>query len=221
MGLKSAYREKPVKVIPEQIPATEKFTTEPVADAIIRHEADKPPDVAADEATLRLQRQIQELKQSEELQRQAAAAQPQVSPEWRAFLEANPRLQQNFHLAYAAASQAHNEGHQVNSRAQMERTLELVDQHLRQMHREAPTPEFFAPPPPPSPEPDRSSHYSAPVSREVHSGNGTRRELSPSQVRLSPQQREAAAMAGISEVEYAKRLSKLGAYKASRGVEHE
>jgi len=60
--------------------------------------------------------------------------------------------------------------------------------------------------------------YSAPPSRE--SGNG-RRELSPSQVKLSLAQREAAMLAGISEVEYARNLQKLPEWKRQRGVESE
>src|SRR5262249_49548267 len=70
------------------------------------------------------------------------------------------------------------------------------------------------------PEPDRSSHYSAPVSRQAPSGNG-RREPNASQVKLSPLQREAAMLAGISEVEYARNLQKLPEWKRQRGVESE
>ena len=80
MRLKSAYREKPVEQ-PSNIPEpSEKISVE-VHDAVA-------PDVAAieppqsDEATLTLQKQIADLKKSEELQKQyalhvaAARAQP-------------------------------------------------------------------------------------------------------------------------------------------------
>src|SRR5262245_38886269 len=129
MGIKTAYRQKPAEEIPA---ASEKMIdSEPATDAVLVNpaaaEAIAKASVKDDEATARLKRQLHDLQHSEQLQRQTAAAraQPQVSPEWRAFLEANPQLEQNFHLAYAAAAQAHEEGHQVNSRAQMERTLEL------------------------------------------------------------------------------------------------
>ena len=68
MRLKSAYREKPVEQ-PSNIPEpSEKISVE-VHDAAV-------PDVAAiepaDEATLTLQKQIADLKKSEEIQREFA-----------------------------------------------------------------------------------------------------------------------------------------------------
>jgi hypothetical protein len=58
----------------------------------------------------------------------------------------------------------------------------------------------------------RTSIVSAPVSREGTVTNGTR---TASQIRLSPAQREAAKMAGISEKDYAIQMQKLAEMKAN------
>jgi len=57
-----------------------------------------------------------------------------------------------------------------------------------------------------------SGMVSAPVSREPPASDGSRK---PGVVRLSPAQREAAKMAGITEAEYAKQLMRLQAEKDS------
>ncbi len=57
---------------------------------------------------------------------------------------------------------------------------------------------------------ERASIMSAPVSREAPSGGGQR---SSRTIRLTAEQREAAKLAGISEVEYAKQLQKLNELK--------
>jgi hypothetical protein len=225
MGTKTRYREPKelADKIAETIPPSEKIPldSEPADAVVVRHESDAPPSVAVDEATRRLQKQIDDLKKSEELQRQHAAqmmhAPPtreqmlnQVSPEWRSFLEANPRLLNNFQLAANAAAQALQEGHALGSEAQMGRTRELVDQHLAHLQAQdmapaaaQPAPEFFRPPPEP---PSRASIVSAPVSRgEV----GGYREPSPSRMTLTEEQRQIAAASGISDVQYAKNLLRL------------
>jgi hypothetical protein len=73
---------------------------------------------------------------------------------------------------------------------------------------------FVPRPPPPAPQPESGAMYSAPVSRQVQ-GGGYR--PSPSSVRLSAEQREAARMSGISEVEYAKQLHNLDKAKTEEG----
>jgi preprotein translocase subunit SecA len=229
MSTKTRYREprELAEKIAETIPPSEKISldSEPADAVVVHHETDKPPNEAVDEATARLQHQLAALKQSEELQRQHAAQmmpQPptreqmlnQVSPEWRRFLEANPRLLNNFQLAANAAAQALQEGHALGSEAQMGRTRELVDQHLAHLQAQdtapaaaQPASEFFRSPPTLLPaEPSRASIVSAPVSRgEV----GGYREPSPSSMRLTVEQKEVAAASGISEVQYAKNLLRL------------
>ncbi len=156
-----------------------------------------PSAVAPDPATLRLKEQLAALQHSEAAQRL-------------------------MHFAASPAAQGHQPGSPDHQRA----TRQIFDQHLQaaasggQPSQSEPSepPEFFRPPPSP-PEPDRAAMYSAPVSREGTSAGY--REPSPSSVRLSPAQREAARYAGISEVDYAKQLMKLPAYKRERGVEQE
>ena len=58
----------------------------------------------------------------------------------------------------------------------------------------------------PAPQREKEVVVSAPVSREVPSGGGQR---SPSQVKLTKEEREAAAYSGISEAEYAKNKIRL------------
>ena len=59
----------------------------------------------------------------------------------------------------------------------------------------------------PRPEPDRAAIVSAPVSREPPSYYSGHR--SAGQIRLTPAQREAAKIAGITEAEYAEQLVKF------------
>src|SRR5262249_3819386 len=152
-----------------------------------------PPN--SDEATRRIQEQLAALQQSEAMQRL---------------------------MAYAS-HQAAAHGYQPGAPDHQAATQQIL-QHIANNQRPpqpSPEPEPFRPQrsEPLPPEPDGSAKYSAPVSREA-SGNGSRRELNGT-IRLSPLQREAAALAGISEVEYARQLAKLGTYKAVRGVETE
>jgi hypothetical protein len=252
MGTKTRYREPKelAEKIAETIPPSEKIPldSEPAADAVVVHH-DAPPKEAVNEATARLQRQIEELRRSEELQRRAATMPQrpptreqmlsQVSPEWRTFLEANPRLLNNFQLAANAAAQALKEGHALGSEAQMGRTRELVDHHLglqaqatgqpyppasepehvtpQNDYRPTPTmqpPSRFRPLPESTDEDRRSAFVSAPVSREVPSASGSRGSR---QIRLSAEEREAAKMAGISEVEYAKQKQRFAEARENEG----
>ncbi len=193
--------------------------------------------VQADEAALALQRQIDALQQSEQLQRQHRATMAQQRPShdqllhhWRTnhgmseaderFLRENPELIDNPQLTAIAANEAAQMGHARDTEAHREATLELFHQHLAHLQAQAPansapqpTPEFFQPPPPPPPAPpDRAAIYSAPVSRgEV----GGYREPSPSQVRLTVEQKQIAAASGISDVQYAKNLLRLEREKRS------
>jgi len=63
----------------------------------------------------------------------------------------------------------------------------------------------------PEPEPYRSMPMSAPVTRESPSINGG--SVRPTQITLSPAQREAARISGVSDVEYAKNYMRLQALK--------
>jgi len=59
----------------------------------------------------------------------------------------------------------------------------------------------------------RTSIVSAPVSREGSNTNGTR--STPSQIRLTTAQRDAAKSAGVTEKVYAEQLQKLNEMKAN------
>jgi hypothetical protein len=236
MSVRSRYRDRfPAEKPAEEIPASEKIKIEPadIADnpaVVLAREA----SAKADEATERLRQQIANLHQAEALQRQAMMqGRPMNHAEklamWKAqgmsdanhnFLATNIDMAQNDQLTAAAAHRAAQEGYRPDTDGHRKRTRELFDQHLRGARTQAPTPAVFAPParsPEPAPEPeDRSAFVSAPVSREVAGGDG-RRELTPSQVRLTYEQKEAARMAGISEVEYARQMQKLKKAKTDEG----
>jgi hypothetical protein len=247
MGLKSAYREKiPAKkeyLADKGPPPSEKLelNPDPAADAI-----ESNPAVAlaietsrkADEATERLRKQLADLQRAEGMARQAAMqGRPLNHVEkleaWRAqgmnpddyqFLMNNPDMVVNDRLTALAAHEAAQQGHERGTDAHRQATREIFNQRLGHMRRVNPEPEppelelDVPKPPPPPPQPDQGAMYAAPVSREVQ-GSGYR--PSPSSVRLTIEQREAARLAGISEVEYARQFAKLPQYKKDRGVEYE
>jgi hypothetical protein len=218
--------------IAEEIPPSEKIPldSEPAVDAVVvHHESDAPPNAAVDEATARLQRQIEELKRSEEIQRQAATM-PQrplsregkltawrtqgMSAEDERALTERPEMIDYPRLTAVAAHEAAQQGYARGTDGHRQATRQIFDEHLARLQAQdtarataQPTPEFFRPlPPPPPPERERSSIVSAPVSREVPSANGAR---STRQIRLTVDEREAAALAGVTEVEYAKQKQRL------------
>jgi hypothetical protein len=242
MRLKSAYREKPVEA--PNIPEEKIQPSEPVKIDFGTDEAE--PSVAIvsadeysqpDEATLALQKQLADLKKSEELQREYARrmAQQQQQPpthaallqSWRSqgadegdltFLENHPELMDNPALTRLASDQA-AERHQRGTDGHRQATKEIFDRHLG--HQQAapaasvePTPEFFAPPPPaasPSPASD-SARYSAPVSRREAGGY---REPSAKSVRLSPIEQEIARNLGLTDVAYAEGKIRMMRAKAN------
>jgi hypothetical protein len=108
---------------------------------------------------------------------------------------------------------------------------QLLDQHAAMQARPAPT---LPPPMPamprtpahidvertehngePEDEPMASHYVSAPVSRG-EAGHSIDPELLPSQITLSKAEREHAAAAGISEIEYGKQKLKMQRMKKSR-----
>ncbi len=215
MGVKSKYREKP-DLAPNNIPEIkiDGINAEPAA-AMMTTEI---PDAAkADEAALALKRQIEALRQSEAVQRQAAPRE-QLLHKWRSegmgqteehFLRANPGMIDNPQLTVLAANEA-AQHHQRGTEAHRNATREIFHRHLTPAAQ--PTPAFFEPPPPPAP-PVQSAMYSAPVSRSVPSGGY--REPSPSSVRLTHEEQETARMSGISDIEYAKNKLRMEREKAS------
>jgi hypothetical protein len=218
----------------------EQIAAEKAADAV-RGEGHEQ----GDEATTRLQRQIDELKRAEELQRQQVAQQQQWTPDrvlqfWRSngldesgerFLLNHP--QHIIGLTDFASQRARQHGHEPGSAAHTEAAKAIFHENLAHLEAQAaanvptqsmshePAPYRPAPPAAPAPAPplpqvedERPSIVSAPVSREAPSESTGRRA---SQIRLTVEQREAARMAGITEVEYARQLQRLDAAKREEG----
>jgi hypothetical protein len=221
MSVRSRYKGKFLaEKVAETIPPSEKIALDapPNADAVTAPN-DEALAKATDEATARLQRQLAELQRSEQLQRQAAAMpQRPLSREekltaWRAqgmsaederTLTERPQMIDHDRLTALAAHSAAQQGHERGTAAHREATRQIFDEHWARLQAQAQPPaeppQFFKPPSAPEP-PSAASIVSAPVSRgEV----GGYREPSPSQVKLSGEEREIARAAGISEVEYAK-----------------
>lgn len=240
MRTKTAYRPKTVENPAPNIPevkidgaevepvathATDDIPAEPSAALAAEAEA-----VKAD-AALALKRQIEALQHSEQLQRQRAAQIAAQRPighadklaNWRAagmseadarFLDEHPAMVEHDGLTALAADEAARQGHARNTDAHRQATKQIFERHITSQTHAAQTaePEFFRPAPPALP-PVQSAMYSAPVSRVVPSGGY--REPSPLQVHLSAEEKQVAAVSGISEVEYAKHKLRLEREKAA------
>ncbi|MFZ0113980.1 MAG: hypothetical protein WAL15_06465, partial [Xanthobacteraceae bacterium] len=108
-----------------------------------------------------------------------------------------------------ASRQAIQQGHQPGSAAHTEAAKEIFHDNLERLEAQtaadpAPAPQPFprsSPEPLPPEPPERNSHYSAPPSRGEIGGY---REPTLSSVKLSAEERQIAAVSGISEVQYAK-----------------
>jgi hypothetical protein len=255
MRTKSAYREKPAENIPPTVEAAIAPSPEAPAVAVdVRPEPEPQPQSEAareheqqisqaDEAADALRKQIEALRQSEQLQRQAAthAARLQQQPLtregkldlWRqqgmpadqlAFLEANPALVDYSELAAFAANEAAQAGHERGSHEHMQATKQIFDKHLAHLQAQAqrqtepamtePPSKFFAPPPA-KPVRAPSVPYSAPVSREIPNGGPRPQfEENPSRVILSADEKAIARASNITEVEYARQKVRMMQAKA-------
>lgn len=231
--LKSAYREKEIAPPPQGLnetgrPSGQSFEAEPVGVEPSIGELEAYPEdaaiaeaVQADESRHALKSQIENLRRSEQLQRQAQMRQPsreQLLELWKQqgmtepeadFLRANPELIDNPQLTALSAHEAAQMGHERGTESHMQATKQLFHNRLRDHAMvNAQTPAFFAPPA--SPEPtgrQRSAIVSAPVSREAPGTTGGYSEPSPSRIHLTAAEVEIARASGISEKQYA--LNKL------------
>jgi len=214
-------------------PAAEKIEPKP--------EPPPPPAAEEDEATKALKARLAEIERSTELHRQyqAQAAQAQrpmsreqlleqwrqqgVSPANLAFLKAHPELIDGWELTLYAANEASKRGLEPDTDGHREKTREIFHHWMTEANKtkqlaEKPTPEFFQPEPPPAPRrpPGKAAIVSAPVSRDASPGNyQSEFEDSPRSVRLSPDQIEAAKIAGVTPREYAKQLLRMRRMQAS------
>jgi len=252
--LKTAYRnpEKPpadtpapsVPVDDERIQPSEttriEFTDPKAAEpAVAVVSQDQYPE--PDEATLALQKQLADLKKSEQMQREYAQRMAQMAapaptlpaePEarialWRqhgltdddaAFLAANLELVVDPQLTRVASDEAalhHQRDTDAHRAATLEAFRRLQGQQAQAQPPAADPAGFFEPPEPlRSPAaPDRAALYSAPVSRTA--SPGSYREPSPRQVKLSPVEQEIACNLGLSDVAYAEGKLRLAREKQS------
>jgi hypothetical protein len=165
-------------------------------------------DNDGDDASLAFQKQIEALKESERIQQQRAAQAAQVDQ----IIRQNPSMLKHPDLVTRAEREALQSGHAPPySSAFHDEVRNIFEEHLNQRLNPSPAPEFFEPLPEAS---SRGAMVSAPVSRDsIPSSNyGERRSGS---VRLSPQQKEAAAFAGVSEADYARGILELEERKRS------
>jgi hypothetical protein len=181
-------------------------------------DTDAPISSEADDPSIALQKQIAALRASEEIQRQRAAAQsvPPLSARQMAFVEANPDFMKNPEIAKEALMAAHRAGHEQDSQAFHAAVKKSFDEKMMMSHPDLSV-EIFPPeraPQLPMHDRDRMASYvSAPVSRESAS-NGYDYSDKGSRVKMTPQMKEAARIAGISEVEYAEQVLRLRQEKA-------
>jgi hypothetical protein len=212
-----------IAAVTVDIPAGEKIDPEAVEQAL--QEA-----VVADEAAQALRQQIAAVHQAER-QAKLATVDPRTLPLedrialWQQhglsvqeaqFVREHPEIADHPQVSNHAAALALREGFERDSPEYFERVLETFQAHMRGMQRQAAATalEFFRPKPPrQAPPRTAAAIVSAPVSRDVP--DGIPRELKPNQVRLSPEEIEAARLSGISTVEYARHKLRLLQEKAS------
>jgi hypothetical protein len=204
--------------------------------------AEPAPDVAkaeaaaaeADMAAYALKRQIDAMRQAEQLQRERLeyqrvqlASQPTTREgkleAWQAqglteqetqFLRDHPRMLDHHEVTTWAAQQALAAGHERNSSDYWRAIEETFDKAMSHMKARAevlePTPKFFAPPPAPAPRRNSAaSIVSAPVSRQPPSSEP--RPISPDRMAttLSVEELAVARASNISAVEYARNKLRL------------
>jgi hypothetical protein len=202
----------------------------------------QPPPVAQeDEAAKALKSRLAEIEKSAELNRQYQQAQAaQIRPmsreqlleQWRhdgvseanlQFLQRHPEMIDGWQLTYYCANEATKKGHEPNTDNHRAETKRIFDRYLSEANKtkqlaEEPTPEFFKPEAAPAPRrpPGKASIVSAPVSRDAAPGNyQSEFEDNPRSVRLSPDQLEAARIAGVTPTEYARQLIRMRKMQAS------
>ena len=234
MRLKSKYRQafKDGGRVDGEIPVeppTEQPTESAPPEAVAVEKTPEQPETK-DETALALQGQIEELKRSEELQRQQTAVMQQPQPVTREqkigavaavraigeahFLQRNPEMIDHPQITGFAVSQAEQAGYQRGSDGHFDAVKKIFDEQFNRPQAEnpamQPTPKLFRPPPARSAL-KPSNFVSAPVSREVPTGSGRPR----GQVKLSPSEVEAARISGITLKQYAKEKLKYEGMKAT------
>jgi hypothetical protein len=180
-------------------------------------------------------RQQQQYAQADPLDHYIAQAFPGAMPHERQWLRMNAHHLRDPALVNHAAAIALQRGIPRHSPEFLHFVGQLLDQHAA-AQAQAPAPAPAMPPPPmpvhtqidiektesPEGEPESASvavhHMSAPVSRGDYS-HAIEPDLSPSQIRLTAEEREAAHAAGVSEIEYGKQKLKMMKLKKAKLIE--
>jgi hypothetical protein len=215
--------EQPIESAPPEAPPAEATVEQPPQQPV----EPQPELPQQDGATLALKKQIESLRQSEQLQRQQAAM-PQQEPlsreqrlaAWRQqgiseaeahFFQRNPEMIDHPQITGLAVNQAKQAGHQRGTDAHFDFVKKAFDANLAHLQAQAnpdmqPTPQFFKPPPGPPTRsaPNPSALVSAPVSHSIPSGSGARPR---GKITLTPTEVEAARVSGVSIEEYARQKS--------------
>jgi hypothetical protein len=176
-----------------------------------------------DDAAAALQRQINEIKRTEALQREqndAQVAMLAAQERRQAWLEATPAAKENVAALNVLHQAALNAGladtsqeyfsFLENQLATLQRPAAAAANLVNEMQQRAA--QVRPQEQPPRPTRLSAAHVSAPVSREIPTGAGM---PCSGRITLTLEQREAARMSGISEADYAKQLLKLRELQAS------
>jgi hypothetical protein len=212
--------EQPTEAAPPEAPPAPAVDSQPETPA-----PPQPEQPQRDDATVALQKQIESLKHSEQVQRQRAAMPQQpmsreqrlaawqaegISPAEVQFFQNHPAMVDHPQVTGFAVHKAIEAGLVRDTDpffAFVEKAFNAQVEHMMREQeqppmQQTPTPAFFKPPPARS-APKPSSFVSAPVSRDIPSGGSGRRHT-PGKITLSAQEVEAARISGISPEEYAK-----------------
>jgi hypothetical protein len=178
----------------------------PIApDMVMSIDTDAAPQSHSDDASVALQRQIDALRHSEQIQSQRVSEAQQVA-QVQAFIAEHPAMLENPGLLKLAAHAVGNEGHglEPHSREFFERVKNNFEKRIERFNAPddlspstEPTPKFFEVPKPKVR--GNPSMYSAPVSREVP---GSNYQSSPSRITLTVEQKDMARRLGQTELEY-------------------
>jgi hypothetical protein len=181
---------------------------------------------------LALKRQYEQIQRAQQIQQQHAQRlqPPQTREQWVAalmaqsgttqaeaeFLLDHPQMMHSPKIMQRTMADIQAAGVQRDDSPEYFQAVESTfNRHLKRKQQKAaakaaaePVPEYFQPTPAPPEQPEQaaSSIYSAPVSRQAGGGNY---QPSPSSIRLSREEQEAARMAGISDTEYARNKLKM------------
>jgi hypothetical protein len=166
-----------------------------------------------DTAALALKKQIDALRQNEDWVARQNALALETNRRRQEWLGRNPQAQQHLaeldqlHRAAVRSGLVDGSPHYFEFLEQGLQRLPPPNSGAEHMAEEMQARAAEHAPPRPQPrEPQVSRYMSAPVSREVPSANGSRQS---DKITLTADQKEAAKMSGISEVEYARQLMRI------------